>query len=175
MGTFSSEKSANKHSGKFETLIALQNDPRWLLLHSWFSKFPGGGGGGERGPRTTLQERIHGKILDLIILSNLCANHPTIIILMQNTLLFARHLPMIICDFVIRLVLFVACEQNYLSRPLFLLCKGKVSSVFFFFFFLLEAVIFIVKQSFYWLVINGLKFYWLLICWTPHPDPLILY
>ena len=26
-------------------------------------------------------------------------------------------------------------------------------------------------QIFYWLVINCLKFYWLLICWTPDPDP----
>ena len=43
MGTFSSETSANRHnSGKFEILIALQNDLRWLLLHSWFSKFPRG-------------------------------------------------------------------------------------------------------------------------------------
>ena len=32
-----------------------------------FQNFPGGG------PRTTLQEQIHGEILDLIILSNLCA------------------------------------------------------------------------------------------------------
>ena len=33
MGTFSSETSENRHnSGKFETLIALQNDLRWLLL-----------------------------------------------------------------------------------------------------------------------------------------------
>ena len=42
MGTFSSETSANKYSGKFETLMALQNDPRWLLMHSWFSKCPRG-------------------------------------------------------------------------------------------------------------------------------------
>ena len=41
MGTSSSETSANRHnSGKSEILIALQNDPRWHLLHSWFSKFP---------------------------------------------------------------------------------------------------------------------------------------
>ena len=69
MGIFSSEISANRHnSGKFETLIALQNDLRWLLLHSWFSKFPRG-----RPPRTTLQEEIHGEILVLVQLSNFCA------------------------------------------------------------------------------------------------------
>ena len=65
-------------------------------------KFPRGGGGGGGAP-TTLQEKIHGEILDPII------------ILMQNTLLF------VIYDSVIRLVLFVFCEQNYLSHPLFLL------------------------------------------------------
>ena len=44
MGTFSSETAANRHnSGKFETLNALQNDLMWLPLHSWFSKFFGGG------------------------------------------------------------------------------------------------------------------------------------
>ena len=42
MGTFSSETAAKKNnSGKLETLNALENDPIWLLLHSWFSKkFP---------------------------------------------------------------------------------------------------------------------------------------
>ena len=30
--------------------------------------------------------------------------------------------------------------------------------------------ILLIKQISYWLVINCLKFYWLLICWTPHPD-----
>ena len=48
MRTFSPETSAN--SGKFETLIALQNDQRWLFLHTWFSKFP----------RTTLPESYMG-------------------------------------------------------------------------------------------------------------------
>ena len=44
MGTFSSETAANWHnSGKFETLNILQNDLIWLLLHSWFSFFSGGG------------------------------------------------------------------------------------------------------------------------------------
>ena len=44
MGTFSSETVANRHnSGKFDTLNVLQNDLLWLLLHSWFSKFFGGG------------------------------------------------------------------------------------------------------------------------------------
>ena len=60
MGFFSSETSANRdNSGKFETLIALQNDLRWLLLHSWFFKILSG-----EAPRTTLQEEIHEKILD---------------------------------------------------------------------------------------------------------------
>ena len=66
MGTFSSETSANRHnSGKFETLIALQNDLRWFLQLSWLSKSGGG-------PRITLQEEI----LGLILLSNLCATPP---------------------------------------------------------------------------------------------------
>ena len=44
MGTFSSETAANRHnSDKFETLNTLQNDLIWLLLHSWFSFFSGGG------------------------------------------------------------------------------------------------------------------------------------
>ena len=110
----------NKHSGKFETLIALQNDPRWLLLHSWFSKFPRG-----VAPGPAYKKRYTGKFwISLFYPTSAPRRHPLpppIIILMQNTLLFAGHLPMIIYDFVIRLVLFVACEQNYLSRPLFLL------------------------------------------------------
>ena len=36
-----------------------------------FQNFPGGGG-----PRTTLQEEIHGEIKDFILLSNLCATPP---------------------------------------------------------------------------------------------------
>ena len=68
MGTFSSETSANMHnSDKIETLIALQDEPTWLFLHSLFSKFP----------RTPIQEDIHGEILDLIILSNLCVTTPS--------------------------------------------------------------------------------------------------
>ena len=86
MGTFSSETSANGHnSSKFETLIALQNDLRWLLLHSCFSKFPRG-----RPPRTTLQEVMHGEILGLIL------SHTDI------KMLFSRQLPMIKYDLGIR-------------------------------------------------------------------------
>ena len=116
--------SANKHSGKSEILIALQNDPRWRLLHSWFSKFPRGGGGGVPDHPTRKDTRGNfGSHYFIQPLRHAGTPHPPppIIILMQNTLLFAGHLPMIIYDFVIRLVLFVACEQNYLSHPIFLL------------------------------------------------------
>ena len=122
MGTFSSETSANKLSGKFETLIALQNDPRWLLLHSWFSKFPRG-----LAPGPPYKKRYTGKFWNSLF-------YPTSVLRRHSppppttpssywckTRLFVGHLPMIIYDFVIRLVLFVACEQNYLSRTLFLL------------------------------------------------------
>ena len=44
------------NSGKFETLIALQNDLRWLLLHTWFSKFPRG-----RSPGPPYKKRYSGK------------------------------------------------------------------------------------------------------------------
>ena len=33
----------------------------------------------------------------------------------------------------------------------------------------------LIKQISYWLVTNCLKFYWLLICWTPNPDPHALF
>ena len=176
MGIFSSETSANRHnSGKFETLIALQNDMRWFFLHSWFSKFP-----------PSLQEEILGKFLGshsfiqpLRYAATPLPSHQ--LILIQKLCYKGRHLiwqSMILWS----VVLFVACEQNYLSRPLFsyitsasawvrlLLCKGKFPA-----FFCWKRQILLIKQIFYWLVINCLKFYWLLICWTPHPDPPILH
>ena len=85
---------------------------------------------------------------------------------------------MIIYDFVIRGFICSLWAELPLPPPfspillLLLLeygyCYVKVS----FQCFLLEAQILLMKQIFYWLVINCLKFYWLLICWTPHPDPL---
>ena len=128
MGTFFSETSANRHnSGKFETLIALQNDLRWLLLHSWFSKSGGG-------PRITLQEEI----LGVFLLSNLCATLPPPSHTDTKTLLFA----MIIYDFVIRGFICSLLAELPLPHPLFsyitsasarirlLLCNGKLWAVF---------------------------------------------
>ena len=57
-----------------------------------FQNYSGGG------PRTTLQEEIHGRILDFILLSNLCATPPPPSHTDTKTLLFT----MIIYDFVIR-------------------------------------------------------------------------
>ena len=136
MGTFSSETSANRHnSGKFETLIALQNDPRWLLLHSWFSKFP-------RGRPPDLPTRKDARWnFGSRFLSNLCATPPPTSHTDTKTLLFARHLPKTIYDFLIRGFICSLWGELPLPPPfsptlllLLLGGKGTFPAVFFFLF-----------------------------------------
>ena len=161
MGTFSSETSANRHnSSKFETLIALQNDTRWLLLQSCFFFFfffffflisPW------EAPPDHPTRRDTREILDLILFYSTSAPrrppppprpHLTPIILMHKTLLFAGHLPMIIYDFGIRGFICSLCTELPLLSPFppifitsasdwirLLLCKGKFPAFFFVFFF----------------------------------------
>ena len=147
MGTFSSETSANRHnSSKFETLIALQNDLRWLLLHSWFSKFPRG-----RPPGPPYKKSCTGKFwISFFYPNSAPRRHPLILIqrrcyflgicLWQNMLLWS-------------VVLFVASFlPPFWFSPILpllllgyglLLCKGKFPAFFFFFFF--------GSGKFYWL------------------------
>ena len=149
MGIFSSEISANRNnSNKFETLIALQNVLRWLLLHSWFSKFPRG-----RPPGPPYKRRYMGKFW-------ISFNYPTsaprrhhphpLSYWYKNAQIFARHLPMTVYDFVIRGFICSLWAELPIPPPfspiklLLLLgygyCYVKVS---FQRFFLLEAVNFI--------------------------------
>ena len=97
MGTFSSETFANRHnSGKFETLIALQNDPRWFLLHSWFSKFSRG-----RSPHHPTRRDTLGNFGSHPFIQPLCHTTmppPPHSHTDTKTLLFARHLSMMILD-----------------------------------------------------------------------------
>ena len=180
MGTFSSETSANKHnSDKIETLIALQNDPRWLFLHSWFSKFPRG-----RSPGPPYKKRYTGKFgISFFCPTFVPRRHPTSLSSAHTDTktLFARHLN----DNLWFSDLWFY-QQNYLSRLLFLLyyfcfcldmvyCYAAfllgVVDLFWFIYFFFFFFFFLIKQIFYWLVINCLKFYWLLICWTPLSRP----
>ena len=100
MGTFSSETSANWHkSGKFETLIALQNDLRWLFLHSWFSKFPRG-----RSPGPSYKKRYKEKFgISFFYPTSVPRHHPHSPLISsywyKNVICWA--IDMIIYDFVI--------------------------------------------------------------------------
>ena len=149
MRTFCSETSANRHnSGKFEILIALQNDLRWLFLHSWFSKFPWG-----RSPGPPYK-RYTGKFgISFFYPTSVPRRHP--------------HLPLISSLIQKRYLLGIwydnlwFCDpwfyqQNYLSRPLFLLYCFCLDMVTVMQRFCWEWWILLIKQIFYWLVTTDL-------------------
>ena len=103
MVTFSSETSANRHNwGKFETLIALQNDLRWLSCILGFQIFPGRG---PLPPGPPYMKRYTGKF-GISFFYPTSAPHrppPPSSAHADIKTLFARHLIMIkIYDFVIR-------------------------------------------------------------------------
>ena len=128
MGTFSSETSAN--SGKFETLIALQNDPRWLFLHTWFSNFPRGSPPpppplppdhptrrvtwGNFGSHSSIQPLPH-------------AATPPPSYTDTKKLLFSRHLPMSRTTSPAPFFFYITSASDWIRL---LLCKGKFPALF---------------------------------------------
>ena len=121
------------NSGKFETLIALQNDLRWLLLHTWFPKFPRG-----RSPGPPYNKKYTGKfwISFFYPTSVLCPSpSPPPSHTDTKKTLFSRHLPMSRTTSPAPFFSYITSASDWIRL---LLCKGKFPA-----FFLLELVNFI--------------------------------
>ena len=162
MGTFSFETAANRHnSDKFETVNPLKNDLIWLLLHSWFSKFFR-----QRTPGSPYNRYTWKHYVSFLITPLLHAEDCIIMIQIIGIYLLS------VCDcqilktmifFLSVLYSFVACDHDsppHFFSPILLFSNVRYQRVF----FCWKRKFLLIKQILYWLVINCLKFYWLLIC-----------